>query len=40
MNSENSTILYIFFTHELNFNNVYTKIQTMMYKLNNKNYIK
>ena len=39
MNSDNSTILYIFFTHELNFNNVYTKIQTMMSKLNNKNYI-
>lgn len=39
MNNNNSKILYIFFTHKLNFNNVYTKIQTMMFNLNNKNYI-
>jgi len=39
MNNNNSTILYIFFTHKLNFNNVYTKIKTMMSNLNNKNYI-
>lgn len=39
MTDYNTCILYIFFTHELNFNNVNTRIKNMMKNLNNNDYI-